>query len=271
MHEFAEHDDFGLLAVTAIELQDLADDAVDALGVGAYHRQQPLAFGGDRAVLLQQLRRLIDRGQGIANFVGDTGGEPSHRRQLDLLCLALRAAEVLEIDQRSAIEPRADAHQPDAEQPLRRLDLEWRQWLGKVFLPTAPVVVQRRAELGQAHAAAHAAEAAEQASYLRVMAADHAVEVDDQDAVLHVLDDQAVDLLEIGDVDAALRGQVLAGLGIATERERDADGGEIAEADESCLQDLRGRDQAVDQAPAVERDQDRAGQRSVKKCDLRAQ
>jgi hypothetical protein len=38
------------------------------------------------------------------------------------------------------------------------------------------------------------------------VAAYHTVQVDDQHAVLHVLDDQPIDLLEVRDVDAALRG-----------------------------------------------------------------
>jgi hypothetical protein len=67
--------------------------------------------------------------------------------------------------------------------------------------------VQGRAELGQTHTAAHATKAAERARHLRIVAADNAVEVDDQDAVLHVLNDRAVDLFEVGDVDAALRGR----------------------------------------------------------------
>ncbi len=102
------------------------------------------------------------------------------------------------------------------------------------------------------------------------MAANHAVQVDDQNAVLHVLDDEAIDLLQVGDVDAALRGELLAGLGVAAERESDTDGGEIAEADQTGLEDLRGRYQSLDQAPAIERGQHRARQSGVEEGDLRA-
>ena len=270
LQEVGEYDDLRLLPVAPVELQHFADDAVDALGVVADHRQQALALGRHRAVLFEQLRGLVDRGQRIAHFVCDARGQPSHGRELDLLRLALGAAQVLEIDQRAAVESRADAHQPHAQQTLRRVDLERRQVLGEVLLPAAPVVVQRRAEFRQAHAAAHAAEAAQQARHLRVVAAHDAVEVDDQHAVLHVLDDEPIDLLEIGDVDAALRGEVLAGLGVAAERERDAYGREVAEADEPGLQDLRGRDLSLDQPPAVEHEQHRARERRVEECDLRA-
>jgi hypothetical protein len=45
-------------------------------------------------------------------------------------------------------------------------------------------------------------------------AAHDAVQIDDEHAVLHVLDDEAVHLLEVRDVDAALRSQVFGQLGV---------------------------------------------------------
>ena len=169
------------------------------------------------------------------------------------------------------LSPEADAHQADAQQPLRRLHLERRQRFGEIFLPASPIVVEDRAEFRQAHAPAHAPEPAEQARHLRIVPADDAIQVDHQDAVLHVLDDQSVDLFEVGDVDAALRGKLLAGPGVAAQRECDADRGEVAEADEPGLQDLRAGYQAVDQAPAVDRDEYRTGQRGMEERDARAQ
>ncbi|MBL0291793.1 MAG: hypothetical protein IPQ15_14325 [Betaproteobacteria bacterium] len=71
------------------------------------------------------------------------------------------------------------------------------------------------------------------------MAAHDAVEVDDQHAVLHVLDDQPVQVIEVGDVDAALGREVFGSLGVATEGYGDADGREVAETDEAGLEDLR--------------------------------
>ena len=68
------------------------------------------------------------------------------------------------------------------------------------------------------------------------MAANNAVQVDDQHAVLHVLNDETIDLLEIGDVDAPLRGKILARLGVTAECEGDADGREIAESDQAGLE-----------------------------------
>ena len=153
----------------------------------------------------------------------DRRGQAAHRRELHLLRFGLRAAEILEIDQRAAVEAGADAHQPHAQQALRGFDLERRQCLGVVLLPAPPVVVQRRAEFREPHAAAHPAESAEEPRDLRVVAAHDAVQVDDQHAVLHVLDDEAIDLLQVRDVDAALRGELFGRLRIAAERDGDAD------------------------------------------------
>ena len=61
VHEFAQRNDFRLLAVTAVELQHFPDDAVDALGVALNHRQKAMSFRSDRSVFLQKLCCLIDR------------------------------------------------------------------------------------------------------------------------------------------------------------------------------------------------------------------
>src|SRR5207248_2134152 len=121
--EVLADDHLRLLAVATIELQHLAHDAVDALGVVANHRQQALTFGRDRAVFLQKLRGLVDRRQRVTHLVRDACSQPSHRRQLDLLRLALRATQILEVNERSTIDARSDAHQAHAQQPLRRLHL----------------------------------------------------------------------------------------------------------------------------------------------------
>ena len=130
--------------------------------------------------------------------------------------------------------------------------------------------MQRRAEFGEPHPAAHAAEAAQEPRHLRVVTADDAVQVDDQHAILHILNDETVDLLEIGDVNAALRGEILARLGVAAECERNADGREVAESDQAGLEQLGAGYDALEQPPPVEREQYRARERGVKECDLRA-
>src|SRR5206468_4322178 len=81
----------------------------------------------------------VDRRQRIAHFMRDRCGQTSHRGELHLLRLDLRAAEILEVDECAAVETRADAHQTHAQQALRRLDLERWQRLVVVFLPAAPL------------------------------------------------------------------------------------------------------------------------------------
>ena len=175
-------------------MQHLADDPVYAFGVVADHQEQPLALRRDRAVFLEELRRLVDRGEGIAHLVRDAGGESPHRRELHLLRLALRAAEIFEVDERAAVESGADSHQAHAQEPLRCFDLERRQRFGEILLPPTPVIVQDRAELGQPHPASHAPEPAQEPRHLCIVAAHDPVQVDHQHAVLHVLDDEPVHL-----------------------------------------------------------------------------
>ena len=249
--EFAEGNDLGLLPVATIQLQHFADNAIDAFGVAADHAQKTSTFGGHSAVLLQQLRRLIDRREWIADLVRDRCRQAPHGRQFDLLSLGLCATQVLEVDERAAIQSSADTHEPHTQQPLGRLDLEWREYFGEVFLPASPVIVQRGAELGKAHPAAHAAEATKQPGDLGVVAAHDAVQVDDQHAVLHVLNDQPVDLLEVGDVDTTLRREFLGLLGVPAERNRNADGGKVPERDDPGLEHLRQADHAFRHAKRI--------------------
>ena len=271
MHELAQDDDLGLLSVAPVELQHLADDAVDALRVVADHPQQSRARRRDGAVLLEELRRLVDGRKRIAHLVRDRCRQPAQRRELHLLRLVLRAAEVFEVDQGAPVQARTDADQPHAQQPLRRIHLEWRQGLRVVLLPAAPVVVQRRAEFRQAHAAPHPAESTQKPGHLGVMTAHDSIEVDDEHAVLHVLDDQPVDLFEIRDVDAALRRELFGRLRVPSERHGDADRGEIAKSDESRLERLGAADATFEHAPDVQPQQDEARDRGVKKRRLRAQ
>jgi hypothetical protein len=131
--------------------------------------------------------------------------------------------------------------------------------------------VQRRAELREAHAAAHPAESAQEPGDLGVVAAHDAVQVDDQHAVLHVLDDEAVDLLQVRDVDAALSGELFRGFRVSAKGDCDPDRREIAEADESGLKRLRSAHLALQHPPHVEAEQDEAREGGVEERRLRAQ
>jgi hypothetical protein len=85
------------------------------LRVVADHAEKPRARGGYHAVLLEQLRRLVDGRQRIAHLVGNGRRQAAERGELHLLRLVLRPAEVLEIDEGSAVETGADAHEPDTQ------------------------------------------------------------------------------------------------------------------------------------------------------------
>src|SRR5690349_18446705 len=78
--EVAKRYHLGLLTIAPIELEHLADDAVDTLRVAADHAEQTLPFRRDAAVFLEELRRLVDRGERIAHLVRNRRGEAAQRR-----------------------------------------------------------------------------------------------------------------------------------------------------------------------------------------------
>ena len=129
--------------------------------------------------------------------------------------------------------------------------------------------MQRRGKFDQAHAAAHPPEVAEKPRDLRIVAAYDAIQVDDQNAVLHVLNDQPIDLLQVRDVDAALRRKVFGEFRVAPERDGNADGCEIAKADKASLEYRRGTGAAVDGAIGFQSEQHHGGERRVEKSRSR--
>ena len=59
-------------------------------------------------------RAQCDAGQRLIYLMRDRCRQTSHRGKLHLLRLDLRATEILEVDERPAVEARADAHQTHA-------------------------------------------------------------------------------------------------------------------------------------------------------------
>ena len=102
------------------------------------------------------------------------------------------------------------------------------------------------------------------------MSTHHAVEVDHEHAILHVLDDQPVDLLEVGDVDPTLRGEIFACFGVAAKRQRHAGGREVAETHQAGLEHLRAGYVTFEQPPGVQREQRGAGNGGVEECNAAA-
>src|SRR4029077_6321839 len=110
---------------------------------------------------------------------------------------------------------------------------------------------------------------AEQARDLGIVTAHDAIAIDDQYSILHALDEEPGDRLEIGDVDAALGREVFRSLGITSKCHRNADRREIAKADQSGLKGLRGADLRIDQPPDIETEQDDGGKRGVEERGAR--
>ena len=125
--------------------------------------------------------------------------------------------------------------------------------------------MQRRRKFDESHTAAHSTEVAEKPRDLRVVTAHDTVQVDDEHAVLHILNDETIHLLQIGDVDAALSCQILGQLGVTAECHRDADGREIAKADESGLEQRRTARGVIDDAIRFQAQQYDSGECGMEK------
>ena len=69
----AQVDRFSMRTVSPPQLENVADNAFDALGVVQHDAQQPVVTWG-RRLLAQQLSRMFDGRQRVSDFVGDVGG-----------------------------------------------------------------------------------------------------------------------------------------------------------------------------------------------------
>ncbi len=157
--------------------------------------QLGLTFGA--LLLAQQLGRLRDCGERVANFVGDAGGQPPQRRQLDLLRLCLHLIEVLQVnDSMAGVTGRPHNATPD------RLAA-----LGQTLMPVADSgrIRQRIDERGKqvTHHFADRQGPAEQGGGLRVGLTDAQLGVEHDRPVVHVLDNALVDRLLTGQIHAA--------------------------------------------------------------------
>ena len=203
-------------------LHHVVDDALEPLDVLAHHHHQ-LTLGRVGRVLGEQGIGLGDRGERIPDLVGDAGRDAPHGGELLLAAARLHAADVLEEEdaellarRRLALPREADAH---AQGPARvggELDRDVAAGLGPRRLgegaldganERAPsrdaAQLERR---GSARSFRH-----EQASRRRIGGAHLSRAVDDQHAVLHLLDHEPVELgLLARHLEAASRAQFLA-------------------------------------------------------------
>jgi hypothetical protein len=82
--------------VSAVQLQDVLHHPIQPLSVVVNDGQEsPLRFV-ELQFLQQQLRGVVDGGQGVSDFMCDVGGQPTHGCQLHLLRFGLDARQILQ-------------------------------------------------------------------------------------------------------------------------------------------------------------------------------
>ena len=217
-------DRLGLRAVAAIEVEHLLHDAIEAPDVALDDLDQaPLRFP-DLRVLVEEIGRVPDRRERIADLVRDGGGEAPEGDQLHLLRLRAHAPDVLDEDHRGRRIAAADGdemHLHLAREPSHAQLHERGLGAGAPFL-------QQRRDLGRVL----------RERRLARELADAALRVDHEDAVLHVANDELVDLREVVEVEAAFLGDLGAGARVARERRGERGGREERGAGDSRLHEV---------------------------------
>jgi hypothetical protein len=148
------------------------------------------------------------------------------RHQLHLLGLGAHPAKILDEDHDGRGIAAADGHEVNLQlaRGARGLHLD-EESLGPALAPALQQARDLRRVLVYGRPAA-LRQHAEELRRARVVLADAPVAVDHEDAVLHVADHDLVDLRQVGEVDSALRRDLLAGARVARERGGEARGGE---------------------------------------------
>ena len=189
----------------------------------------------------QQLACVAHRADGVADLVGDAGAQASERGELRLLDLLGHLARVLEEDQHRPRPVLRQRHELRADHgaAVRRDDLG--DGVPPVeFLPPPGLeqVQEPWRDLAQQLAAQHAL-ALEQPRGGLVDQPDAVFGVDDEDALAQVLDDELVQLAQVGDVEVALLHARLALPEPMSHRQREQRDGEEAQAGETRHEEIR--------------------------------
>jgi hypothetical protein len=222
-------------------------------------RDQPRRGVVHARLFLQQLRRVADRAQRIAHFVRDVGGEAPDRSQLELAGLRLDAALVLEKDDRADAPAAADRHEARADVVAKR-----RARPGIHAHARAPFVElggEHGGVLGQRFLAAAPRQLPEQPLGPRIELANGAALVHHEHPVLHVADDELVHLLHVGEIDLALRGELLTRDGVARQRVSQPGDREVRRGEQARLHELRLRDVQLEHLVCLLEQHPDAGQR----------
>ncbi len=119
-----ERQELGLCRLAAADSQHVFDNGVHAYGVFANHFRQPTVALRQTARLAQELSRVADSAQRIANLVGDARGHPSEGGKLELLRLLGQGRRVLDKHQHAVGGILADARKGADEFHLRAVVLK---------------------------------------------------------------------------------------------------------------------------------------------------
>ncbi|HRE18000.1 MAG TPA: hypothetical protein PLW86_13195 [Rhodocyclaceae bacterium] len=91
----------GNAPVSAPKLEHILHDTIQAEDIILHDLKQPFMHLA-AALLVQELRSMADRRQGIADLVRDAGGQAAQRSQLQMLRLFANAGDILEKEQNLA-------------------------------------------------------------------------------------------------------------------------------------------------------------------------
>ena len=257
-HEAGQVDVFRVGPLAPRQPEHALDDTVGAQALLVDDLQQAAVGLVDVARLLQQLHRVVDRGQRVADFVGQAGREAAQRRQGQRLGAARNHGGVVQENHGQL----AVGQQPGEAGLHLGLVGEQLQW-GVVDLPAVAPALQAAAKFGhrpvQLHRQGLVAVAQQQGGGF-IGQGDLVVGVHHQHAGAHAADDEFVDLHQVGDLGPALFRQPLAGAGAMADLVGQPAQRQVA-GDEHAQLGQRARLVAVGQhAPYVLPDQGQAGQ-----------
>ena len=238
---FAERHALGARALAPRELLHVADDRADALGVGPDDVAHAAVRLGEARVLAEELRRVADRADGVADLVGDRGRKPAERGQPRLVDAVVERGQVLEEDQhrrRMALAERREmrahfAQAVDGEQVAAD-----RVGPGALCRHIVEQVQQARRNLAEQRVRRRVA--AEDLACRLVDEADAVLLVDDHEALAQPLDDVLRQLREVREVEVALAHQRLALAQAPGERRDRERGDQDHAAEQSRLRQVRG-------------------------------